>query len=165
MKTEGLKRVDPTPETVQHALPSGATGTFMWPVTIKATFDMKTGTTSTADVGMFSWINPEPGTILVTEVTVVHKTTGTGGTFDMGISDDGTGSSDIIFNGATTDPGAGVAQIMVVRGVGTTAQGTIGGTAWLVGPGGTGTSNSIVAKQSELTSTAEGYVYITYMPI
>ena len=165
---KNIKRDDPIGQTVHRFIPAGTMGNSdskHYPIhSVRATFDVATGTTSTANVGMFSWINPEPTTILVSDVAVIFGKTGTGGTFDMGISSDGTGSSDIIFDGGTNDPGAGVA-VRSHRVGGTGTGGTLGGTAWILGPGGVGTNNSIVGKQSEVTSTALGWVIIYYMPV
>ena len=119
-------------------------------------------TDATANASFLSWVNPEAGTILVTDVIAYFSTTGTG-TFDMGITSDGTGSANDVIDGGTL--GILNYAVRAVRGrTGTQGAGTLGMLDVLrLGPGGTGTNNSIVAKTDEYTCTAKGRVYITYL--
>lgn len=161
-----LRPTDPTPVNVAKMMPPsgtfGAPGAIILspPITIKVPYSTTGGT---ADAEFMSFINPENSTIMVTRVVSYMTTTGTG-TIDMGVSDDGTGSNDDIFNAgimnnlnygnaAKRDHGTGTA------GIGTAQQAQ---DEWVLGPGGSGTNNSIVGKTAETASTAVGAALITY---
>ncbi|MDP3064744.1 MAG: hypothetical protein Q8O40_16310 [Chloroflexota bacterium] len=109
--------------------------------------------TSTANAGAFAWKNKNGRSVLA-HVIVRFLTAGTG-TMDVGVSSDGTGSSDGIIDGGTL---TGV--VASQRSAGATA----GNTSWfLVNKAGTGTNNSIVAVMSDTaTSTAIGTAYVVY---
>lgn len=162
-----LRRADPTVETVKNLLPAGTAGNSIaevMPVHVVRIPLSETG--GTANAGYVSWINPERFTIGVLSVAVHYYTTGTG-TFVMGIGDDGTGSSSNLFLTGTMN--TGVAKAIVYRAgrggtEGAGSAGTTVGAAELIflGPGGTGTNNSIIAKTSETATTAKGDLFITY---
>ena len=157
MPMEEIKRTDPTPVAVSKMIPAGtagqATAKIVANVTVFVPFSTAGGT---GNAGMVSWINPEPGTIIVGPVKTYFSVAGTG-TFDIGVSDDGTGSNDEIFDGATM---AGITHVSVSHHV---AAATLGATnGWILGPGGTGTNNSIVGVVDETASTARGGLFITY---
>lgn len=159
-------RGDPTPLIVRQMIAGGtggATNTRRHGM-VAVSIPIPQGTTSgdgTGNAVFLSWINPEVGTIAVMDVATYWDTTGTG-TFDLGRSSDGTGSSDIILDGATMN-----AVRVARRGrTGTEGGGTLGVAEWfLLGPGGTGTNNSLVGKTSEVTSTALGRAVITYIAL
>ena len=162
-----ITRGNPTPEMVQRSFAAGtggATGAQYHSIVCVSVPVPQTTVTSdgTGTAGFISWINPEPGTILVTEVVTYFTTTGTG-TFDMGIASDGTGTAaDMIDNGTMSALNYGLRSY---RGrTGTQGADTAGmQDVWRLGPGGTGTNNSIIGKTTEVTSTAKGRVYITYI--
>lgn len=164
---------NPTPLNVRQMLAAGtggATGARRHPlVTVSLPVpQVNSGASSgTANAQFLSWINPEPGTILVTDAIVYFTTTGTG-TFVMGVSDDGTGSASNMVVLGSMNQGINFAR-RVAYGTAafqTTAAGTGGfNTVFVLGPGGTGTNNSIVAKVDEVTSTAVGRMVITYVPM
>lgn len=108
------------------------------------------------------WINPESGTVLVTDVFVSYTTAGTG-TIDVGRTDDGTAAANGLIDGGTQT--VGVHWSGTVLGT-AAASATIGGVNQmylLVGPGGTGTNNSITVTNNEGgTSTAVGSLYVIY---
>jgi len=163
-----LKRDAPSGETLRNMLAAGTAGSanalVVHPVTIIVPLSTAGGT---GNAGFFAWTNPEQNTtIQIQDLSVHFHTTGTG-TFDMGVSDDGTGSNDDIFNGGTMDTSVNLALVAVRGGTGTAGVGTSGtllGVAdrLVLGPGGSGTNNSIVAKTSETATTALGNVTITY---
>ena len=148
----------------------GATGVRRHPlVTVSIPIpQINSGASSgTANAQFVSWINPEVGTILVTDAIVTFTTTGTG-TFVMGVSADGTGSaSDMVVLGSMNQPTAlGRRVAYGTAAFQTTAAGTGGfNTVFVLGPGGTGVGNSIVAKVDEVTSTAVGRLVIMYVPL
>ena len=164
-----VKRGDPTGEIVLDMIPAGTGGNSIsqmtgGPLTVRVPLSESGGT---ANAGYLSWINPEAFTIMVQSLAVHFYTTGTG-TFDMGRGSDGTGSSDDLLNGGTMNTAIGKAIIFAPGGSGTEGIGNTGTTLglaglWLLGPGGTGTNNSIIAKTSETATTAKGDVYITYI--
>jgi hypothetical protein len=118
---------------------------------------------STANAGLLSWVNPESGTIAVRLAGYHWSTTGTG-TIDMGVSSDGTGASDNIINGGTMN-NVGALTVGHRTSVAGSA-GTIGvAQHYLLGPGGTGTNNSIVMKTAETASTARGFAVIEYFVV
>ncbi len=131
------------------------------PKTVRVPYSTAGGT---ANAGYIAWINPEPTTILVTDVISVYTTGGTG-TIDMGVSDDGTGSNDDIFNAGTMSNVLYGNAAKRDHGTGTAGIGTLQQSqdTWVLGPGATGTNNSIVGKTAETATTAVGYALITYI--
>ena len=86
----------------------------------------------------------------------------------MGISADGTGSaSDMAVIGSMNGPTALSRRVNYgTAAFQTTALGTGGFlTVFVLGPGGTGVGNSIVAKTDEVTSTSGGRFVVTYVPL
>ena len=99
MPMRQIKPEDPTPVTVSNTIPAGTAGNSAAKAATVSVVSIAIGTDGgTGDAGMVSWINPESSTILVTNAFLRWTTTGTG-TFDLGVSDDGTGSSDNLING------------------------------------------------------------------
>jgi hypothetical protein len=157
-----LKTTAPTPEIVAGMLPSGTAGDALASVWTEQVVKIPLSTTGgTANADLVSWVNPENGTITVTRASVYLSTTGTG-TFDMGVSDDGTGASDNMINGGTMN--TAITQPLIAYSVNTAGTaGTIGVVnGWNLGPGGSGTNNSIVAKTTETATTAVGALFLTY---
>lgn len=146
---------NPTTEIVQQMMPSsGYTGTMLSEVSVLIPFN----NTSTATANM-SWINPEPGTVLA-HAYFVWRVGGTG-TVNCGVSSDGTGSNNNIIAGGTM-----VAGVNHRVTTGSALAGTAGeaGGYFLIGPGGTGTNNSIVALVGDTTtSTATGGMVVSFM--
>lgn len=106
------------------------------------------------------WSNPELGTVFA-QAHMVWVTAGTG-TFDMGVSSDGTSGQNNIVDGGTMLAG-------VAYGYGSVAATLVTGIrdGWrLVGPAGTGTNNSITVIHDEtVTSTAAGFLIVNYVRI
>ena len=155
MATANINPKNPTTEVVGGGLPgSGYTGTLLsHPISVLIPFNA----TSTATANM-AWINPEAGTVLA-HAYFVWRTGGTG-TVNAGVSSDGTGSNNNIIAGGTMV--AGVNQRVTT---GSALLGTAGeaGGYFLIGPGGTGTNNSIVALVGDTTtSTATGGMVVTF---
>lgn len=149
---------NPTQEVVAASLPaSGFTGTLlMHHINILIPFNA----TSTASANM-AWINPEPGTVMA-HAYFVWRTGGTG-TINVGRTNDGTGSGNDIIAGGTM-----VAGVLGRFTTGSALAGTAGeaGGWFLVGPGGTGTNNSICAQVGDTTtSTAAGGMVVTYVRV
>ena len=161
-----LTRGMPTPEAVRNMMPAGTAGKSTARVTPLMVVQIPLSTTGgTANADLLSWINPEPTTIHISEIRVHFTTTGTG-TFDIGVSADGTGSNDEMINGGTMNSAIGTAMLGGVKVNTAGTAGTIGVLqGWNLGPGGTGTNNSVVGKTSETATTAVGAAYITYFPI
>ncbi len=133
------------------------------PKTVRVPYSTTGGT---ADAEYMSWVNPEPTTIIVTDVISIFTTTGTG-TFFMAVSDDGTGSGVDIFNiGTMSNLNYGNAAKRA-HGTGTAGIGTVAQAqdTWVLGPGATGTNNSIVGQVAETASTAVGFALITYIAL
>lgn len=158
-----LARGDPTPVSVFNLLQgSGATGTYHGFVTVHVPL----ATTSTANAAT-RWINPETGTVLA-KVRAYFTTAGTG-TFDLGRGSDGTGNASDIIDGGTMTVGVHH-QIGDLGVTGTTGSastlGAVNQGMILVGPGGTGTNNSVNMTHSDTTtSTAVGGILVEYFPI
>ena len=146
---------NPTTEVFQQDLPASSyTGTLLMHfVNVLIPFN----TTSTASANM-AWINPEAGTVLA-RAQFVWRTGGTG-TINAARGDDGTGSGNNLIAGGTM-----VAGVLTRATTGSALAGTAGeaGGWFLVGPGGTGTNNSINAQVGDtITSTATGGMVVTY---
>ena len=104
--------------------------------------------TSTANANV-AWINPEGGTVCARVRYYVTGSAGTG-TINIGRSSDGTGSASGIATAGTL--AAGIQEPAgITDGI-------------LLGPGGTGTNNSIVAEMSDTPTSTMGAltVEITY---
>ena len=165
-------RGDPTPVIVRQWVSNGtggATGVQRHPFVVVSIPIPQTTVTSdgTGTAGFVSWINPEVGTILVSDVAIKwNNATATGtGTFDVGKADDGTGTAADIFDNATMNS-AGLVLVSRRGRTGTEGAGTNGMAEWFaLGPGGTGVGNSIVGKTTEVTSTAKGRMIITYVAL
>lgn len=161
-----IAKGNPTPENVARIVTAGtggATNAVQVPVvTIRVPIPQTTVTSDgTGNGGFLSWINPEVGTILVTDVVVYWSTTGTG-TYDLGLSSDGTGTAADIVDGGTMS-GLNFAVRAYRDRTGTQGAGTLGmADIFRLGPGGSGTNNSIVGRTTEVTSTAKGHAFITY---
>lgn len=146
-----LNRTNPAEETVKHILPAGtagaATGSITGiPVTIRVPFSL----TSTATANMV-WINPEVSTVLASVSYIVTGTTDGTGVIYIGRSANGTGSASNWANGSTLTAGLhddAPADNLIAQ--------------WLtIGPGGSGTNNSIVGQLSDgVASTMGGCVAI-----
>ena len=141
-----LVKGSPAEEIITHMLPAGtsgnATGTVAGVVVaVRVSFSL----TSTATANL-KWVNPENGTVMACVSYVVVGSAGTG-TIDIGRSTNGTGSASNWVTTATL--GAGVHDDEPMGGV---------VTQWLaLGPGATGTNNSIVGQISDGTvSTMNG---------
>ena len=146
---------NPTTEVLQQILPaSGYTGTLLMHfVNVLIPFNA----TSTASANM-AWINPEPATVLA-RAQFVWRTGGTG-TINAAVGNDGTGSGNAMIAGGTM-----VAGVLTRATTGSALTGTAGeaGGWFLVGPGGTGTNNSINAQVGDTTtSTALGGMVVTF---
>ena len=157
--SEIISRTDPTPVLVRAIVHgTGATGTLLPPVIgVRIAFNA----TSTATANM-AWINPENGTVLA-KAYWCWTTAGTG-TFDAGRKTDGTGSaSDMIIGGTLA---LGVVHQVTSGSALTGTVGEINKGWWLLGPGGTGTNNSIVTQVTDtITSTAIGFMVVQYQRI
>lgn len=116
--------------------------------------------TSTANANI-AWINPEGGTVAATVSYYVTGVAGTGSIW-IGLSDDGTGSASGIFASGTLTAGVHIRPDAASAAAGAIATQTV-----LVGPGGTGTNNSIVAQLDDTTTSTMGtlIVEIEYRPI
>lgn len=151
-----LVSASPAEEVVKHLLPAGtagnATGTIVGvPVAVRVAFSL----TSTATANL-SWINPEAGTVLAYVNYMVSGTDGTG-SINIGRSSDGTGSASNWATNSTLT--AGLHEDVPADGV--VAQ-------WLaIGPGGTGTNNSIVGQLSDsVASTMDAcFALIRYIRV
>ena len=152
-----LKRDDPSASISLNLLQgSGGTGTYSHILTVRVPFVL----TSTAN-GTTNWINPENGTVIANAFVAI-TTAGTG-TFDLGRGSDGTGNATDLIDGGTLT--VGVHWPGTVLGT-ADASSTIGGVnrLWfLVGPGGTGTNNSInMTHNDTTTSTMAGAMIVQY---
>ena len=106
------------------------------------------------------WSNPELGTVMA-QSHMVWVTAGTG-TFDIGVSSDGTSGTDDIINGGTML--AGVYSNGTVSA--TSVLGVINNAWQLVGPAGTGTRNTVTVIHNESTTgTAVGFIVVQYITI
>ncbi len=143
----------PEGEQLKQLLPAGtagaASGTILgMPVVVRVAFSL----TSTATAN-FKWINPEAGTVAAAFHYIVQGTAGTG-TINVGRTSDGTGSGTNLVDSGTL--ASGIHRDEPLNGV--------TGTLMLLGPGGSGTNNSIVGQVTDtVTSTMGGLVgFVTY---
>ena len=148
----------PSGELIKSIVPNNqplgtitATGTFLGPM-IAVRIPVAASSTGAA------WLNPETSTVLA-QAHMVWITAGTG-TFDMGVSSDGTTGQDNMINGGTMLAGVysnGTVTATAVTGVTNNAY-------QLVKPAGSGTNNSITVIHDESTTgTAVGYLVIKYV--
>ena len=147
---------DPTAVVVSKlAGHHSGTGTFFGVKSVR--IPVSTGSAN----ALTNWVNPEGGTLVATVYVVVRKA-GSGGTCDVGVSQNGTGSNDNMINGGTV----GVAQVLSPGTVSATA--VTGNTqAWFVIQPGTGTNNSIVMNHNDAagTGTLVADLIVQYIPI
>ena len=153
-----ITRDMPTGEIVRNALTStgtaGTAGAVRRGSPIVVSFNPSMTNTATAGI---AWINPEASTIIVTDFSYrVNGSAGTG-TLNIGVSSDGTGSGNNVLAAGTLTAGwhSGLA------GTGTYSAGT---GRFLLGPGGTGTNNSIVGIFGDTPTSTAGtlMIYLTY---
>ena len=153
-----IKRDMPTPEIVVNMYHgSGATGTLY--AGLCSVF-IPFNATSTGTDNM-AWINPENGTVMAKPYWV-WRTAGTG-TIIAGISSDGTGSNNNIITAGTMAAG-----VLTRATTGSALLGTAGeaGGYFLIGPGSTGTNNSIVVQVADtVTSTAVGGMVVEWIKV
>ena len=144
----------PTPEIVRYLLPGqagrvDATGTLlggMYVVRVPWT----SGNTNT---GNPNWINPESGTVIAKAFFCIIGSAGTG-TFDMGISSNGTGTSAVMISAGTMDVIGVTERINTGSAAATSGTAGFSNQGWrLIGPGGTGTNNSIVCRVVDTTTS------------
>lgn len=157
---KSIGRGDPTPETVRNLIQgSGGTGTYHGFMTVHVPL----AATSTAN-GATNWINPETGTVLAR--AFVYFTTAGTGTFDLGRGSDGTGNAADMIDGGTLTVGAHYAGTVLGTVDASSTLGGVNRIFFLLGPGGTGTNNSINMTHSDTTtSTAIGGLIVEFLPI
>lgn len=109
--------------------------------------------TSTANANI-AWINPEGGTVAATVSYYIMGSAGTGSLW-IGASDDGTGSASGIFASGTLTAGVHIRPDPASASAGVIATQTV-----LLGPGGTGTNNSIVAQLDDTTTSTMGTLIV-----
>lgn len=114
---------------------------------------LKLDNVSTANANL-SFVNPENGTIAAIVRYFVTGSAGTGLVW-IGRSDDGTGSaSGIIASGTLT------AGIHIRPDPASATAGAVATDAVLLGPGGTGTNNSIVGQLDDTTTSTMGTLIV-----
>ena len=107
--------------------------------------------TSSANAGMFSWVNPLNRAVYAS--VTVRLTTGGTGAYDVGVSDDGTGSaSDFIATGT------------MAAGLYPAADLAIGGDSFRRIAANGAAGDSIVAKHNEDAGTSAGTIIVRYWP-
>tara|TARA_Y100000310_G_scaffold265229_1_gene276149 strand:+ start:1680 stop:2114 length:435 start_codon:yes stop_codon:yes gene_type:complete len=138
---------------------SGATGTYHGQMSARIAL----ATTSTANAAT-NWVNPETGTVLA-RVFVYFTTAGTG-TFDLGRGSDGTGNANGAIDGGTMTVGVHHPGTVVGTAAASATLGIVDNSIFLIGPGNTGTNNSINMTHSDTTtSTAVGGMVVEYWPV
>lgn len=164
-----ITRGDPTPEIVRKMMPNPGTGFG----TVTATGTLMAGlkvqripinATSTANAGAAAWINPEAGTVLAWPIVVI-TTAGSAQTFDMGRTADGTASVNGIIDGGTYSVGVHLEGTVAGTVAASATVGLVDRVWWLIGPGGTGTNNSITITQDNPTGTQVGYLIVAYFRV
>lgn len=157
-----ITRDMPTGEIVRNALTQAGTGGTATVVRHgpPTAVSFAPSMTNTATAGI-SWINPEASTILVTRFGYrVNGSAGTG-TLNMAVSSDGTGSGNALIAAGTLTAGwhYGLAGTGSVAG--------LAATEFLLGPGGTGTNNSIVGIFGDTPTSTAGTlrIYLTYFVV
>ena len=140
-----LVKGSPAEEIITHMLPAGTSGNASGTVAgvivaVRVNFSL----TSTATANL-KWVNPESGTVMANVSYVITAPAGTG-TIDIGRSTAGTGSASDWVTAGTLGTGAHDDEPM-------------GGVVskWLaIGPGHSGTNNSIVGQISDTVSSTMG---------
>lgn len=121
--------------------------------------------TSTAKAGAAAWINPEIGTVIGWPLLVI-TTAGNTGTFDMGRTDDGTGSAAGMIDGGTLTAGVHLEGTVAGTVAASATIGLVDRHWYTFGPGGTGTNNSITVTMNDTTtSTLVGYLVVAYFSV
>ena len=135
----------PAEEIITHMLPAGTSGNASGTVAgVVVAVRVTLSLTSTATANL-RWVNPEAGTVLANVMYHVSGVAGTG-TIHIGRSSDGTGSASQWANGGTL--AAGLHDDEPLGGV---------VSQWLaLGPGGTGTNNSIVGQMNDGAASTMG---------
>ena len=151
-----LRRADPSGELVRNMTPRGTGGNANARLYTPVTVVIPVAASATG--AALAWINPEAGTVLVTGFGYWYDTAGTG-TVDIGVASDGTAAGSSFIDGGTM-----VATLKYRPDAASSTVGSSGAGAYaLVGPGGTGTNNSITFTHNEAaTGTAVGGYVFTY---
>lgn len=157
-----LNRVDPVALVVKNSLPAGTGGQSgvvgrPW---VTVTKSLSSTNTATAQL---AWINPEAATVAAKVMYIVNGSAGTGvAGFSVGRSTDGTGSGVDFFGSGTLTAG-----IHIRPDAASASNSAIATDMLLIGPGGTGTNNSIVGLLSDGAASTMGTVtaVISYMPV
>ena len=156
-----IDRSNPTPVIVQNSVQRGKSAGTSFVGNYYNVMAVSIPIAASASGSAQTWINPETGTIMA-KVMYSFATAGTS-TMDIGVSSDGTGAASGIFDGATQTVGCHYPASDY------SATGTVGGIdlEWVVlGPGGTGTSNSItVTHNGAATGIGAGVLVIQYHPV
>ena len=153
-----IKRTDPTPEIVRKLIPSSGTANYRGIGVARIAITASASSTGTG------WVNPESGTVAAK--IIVAFTVGGTGTLDIGVGNDGTGVANGLIDGGTMTAGCHYVHETLCTVAASSTVGGVDKTFFLVGPGGTGTNNSIVLNHNEAaTSTAVGAVLIQYFLI
>lgn len=155
-----IKRTDPVALVVKNMLPAGTGGASGVIGRAWTTVQINLSATNTA-TAQLSWINPEAGTVMARVFYVIDGSAGTGAAgFAVGRSSDGTGSGVDFFGSGTLTAGIHIRPPAASATAGAIATDTI-----LIGPGGTGTNNSIVGLINDGAASTMGTprVFIEYM--
>lgn len=151
-----LRRADPSGEIVRNLTPRGTGGNASARLYSPVTVVMPVPASATG--ATLAWINPEAGTVLVTAFGYWYDTAGTG-TVDIGVANDGTAAGSSFIDGGTMAVGFRYRPDAASSTIGSSGAGAY----LLVGPGGTGTNNSITFTHNEAaTGTAVGGYVFTY---
>ena len=149
-----LKRTDPVGLLVRNMLPAGTAGAATAVIMPYNVVRVNVSRTSTATSNL-SWVNPESCTIVARVSYVVQGSAGTG-TIDIGRSDDGTGSGVNWFTAGTLTAGVQIKRTFFGTAAASFGSGAVA-LEWLIlGPGGTGTANSIVGRLADTTTSTMG---------
>lgn len=157
-----LNRVDPVGLIVRNLLPAGTGGQASVVGRPVVTVTKLISSTNTATAAL-AWINPEAATVAAKVMYIVNGSAGTGvAGFSVGRSTDGTGSGVDFFGSGTLTAGVHVRPDAASASNSALATDTL-----LLGPGGTGTNNSIVGLLSDTATSTMGtlLVVISYMPV
>ena len=145
MKTN-FKLTDPTYEIVKNMVPASGSGNYRSVMVVQVPMN----TTSQAAAAT-NWINPEAGTVCARPFLLV-QTAGTG-TVDIGRGSDGTGTETGLIDGGTLTVGAHYAQEILGTVAASAVKGGVDRLWILLGPGGTGTNNSINMTHTDTTTS------------
>lgn len=149
-----LKRADPAGLIVKNLLPAGTAGTASAVVVPYHVVRVAVSRTSTATANL-NWINPEDGTIVARVSYTVQGAAGTG-TIDIGRSSDGTGSGVQWFTAGTLTAGHHIKRTFQGTVAASFGAGIVADEYLVLGPGGTGTNNSIVGRLADTTTSTMG---------